>query len=410
MPRIRGFYPDSITEIPYGGGQVPLASGGMFYPPGGDYLVWLGGQTCLQHWDPIGGQWQEIGNPNTDALPMWSDGCNWRLVNMSGVVTGTAITNSGSGGTNGIGATATGVSVVFTGPGVTGGVTALGYAIVGGSVPIPSIVAAGGPFLTPPVILCDPPPLGGVQATFTCTLNSSGGIASIVAMNNGTGAPSGSSGAGYASIPNFYVLPQTLFYQGAPSGGVAAASLIPPGVIDPSMVPLTTAAPGYNYASAGALVAGAKLTGAALTGSGTLTGIVMYVYGSLYTGTTIPSVGITGCGAAAATALMSMCMTGSSSLVAGSGYSGGAPIWETSLGLVAGSVNNNDCSPLAASGTTTLSGSGVATLVIEQAGFGFQKVPQGFVTNVGSIATAQSTFTPVCGGVTDWSQLLARST
>lgn len=409
MARIGGAFPRSISEVLYGGGQMPLPSGGVFYPPAGDYLVWLGGQTVLQHYDPNVYGWQELGQPSGDGLPFSTDGFNWRLVNMSGVVAGSLITNSGSGGTNGIGAAATGVAVSFAAPGVAGGVQALGYAVVGGSVPVPTITAAGGPFSVPPVILCDPPPFGGVQALFTCTLNAQGGIASVTAMNNGTGAPAGSSGAGYASIPNFYVIPQTAYYQGAPSGSVAAASLIPPGVINPAMVPLTTPAPGFNYATASSSVPGAFLTGNALTGSGTLTAIVMYAYGSLYTGTTIPAVTITGCGAAAATAVMSMCMTGNGAITGGAGYgSGVGPIWETSLGIVAQAINNNDLGPLAAFGLGTLAAGAVTGITIEQAGYGLQKVPTVTFSNTTAIATVQATFTPVCGGTTDWSQLVAR--
>ena len=400
MPRVGQCAPFSITDVLHGGGALTLAPGQMFYPPSGNYWWQPGDETVLQMWNPIQGLWGSIAQPDSGLTSFNTDGFNFRLVNLSGVVTGANITAAGSGGTNGIGTAVTGVTVLVAAPGATGGGTALAYPIVGGSVPAPTITAAGGPFSVAPLVVCDPPPLGGIQATFAATLNSAGGLGSIAQIN---------PGAGYPSVPNFYVIPQTQFYQGAPSGGVAAALLIPPGVVNPNQFTLTpTPAPGYNYATSSASLAGALLTPNALTGSGTLTGIVFYYYGSLYTGTTIPAITVTGCGAAAATAIMSMCMTGFSSVVGGATYgAGNPPNFETSLGLIATANNNLNLLPRAARGVMALAGGAITATgaVIEDAGFGFQKVPVAAVLNTSAVPGTLGTFVPVVGGVNDTSIL-----
>lgn len=395
--RIGGAFPFSITDQSLGGSQINLAPGQPFYPVSGNYNLTLGNTTIMQTWDPVAQAWQGFDQPNATNVLFDVDGVNWRLINLSGCIVGASITNVGSGGTNGIGAAATGVSLAFGAP-ASPGVTAAGYAIVGGSVQAPTIVTAGTGFLVPPLVVIDPPPLGGIQASAICTLTAvGGGIASITMVN---------VGAGYASAPNFYLIPQFGSYVGGPtaSGAIAAGLAPAPGFVNPSNSPAGIVP---VYFSPGT-VNTAQLTPNILTGSGTLTGIVMTNYGSLYTGLTIPGITITGCGAAAATALGSFVMTGISSLVAGTGYSGTPPTFQTSLGLVAAANNNNQFSPRNASGVTTLTGGAVATVIIEDAGFGLQKVPIVSVINAGSIATAQSTFTVTIGGVNDTSYLQAR--
>src|SRR6202043_4206952 len=119
-----------------------------------------------------------------------------------------------SGMTNGIGATATGVSVAYAASNTTGYPTATGFVVIGGSVQAPTVTQGGSGFLVPPVLVIDPPPPGGIQATAIAVMTAAGssGIASITMVN---------AGAGYATTPNFYIIPQTAVYQGGPSGGVA---------------------------------------------------------------------------------------------------------------------------------------------------------------------------------------------
>ena len=397
MPRMGGYFPYNTTDVLHGGGALTLPPGGIFYPSRGNYIASTGNQTVIQQWNPIAGAWTVIGYTDQTMVPFTTDGSNVRLVNLSGVIVGAMISAAGSGGTNGIGAAATGVGVSIANSGATGSRAALAYPIVGGSVPAPTITTAGSAFLVPPMVVCDPPPAGGIQATFTCTLNNAGGIGSVTQAT---------PGAGYAANgpPKFYIIPQSQFYQGATSGGVSAAPIMVPGLIDPTMVPSNTPAPGFNTANQSSSTPGALLTSNALTGSGTLTGIVPYDYGNLYT--SVPAITITGCGAATATALGSFCLTGVTVTGGGTGFgAGNPPIWVSSIGLVLSPVNNMVSVPRPARGVTTLAAGVIQTAPIEDPGFGLQKLPVIGVLNTSAIATGAANLTPVIGGINDTSIL-----
>jgi hypothetical protein len=278
MAQIRGAFPYPYAQPQEGGGVIVLGSGASFFPPSGQYVVSLpASNMVMQWWNPLANSWVSI----TSASDFVSaDGFNIRLFNTTGIVQVASFT-AGSGGVNGIGFAATGAAVAFSAPG-TGGMQATGYVIVGGSVQAPTITQAGTGFLAPPLVVIDAPPVGGIQATATALLTAGGGIASITMQN---------VGAGYASSPNFYLIPQTPIYQGGTSGGAAAGAIPPPGIVAPA-----NAVPGNQNTSS---VTGALLTSVALTGSGTVTGIVMINNGSSYTGT--PTGTVTGVGAATVT-------------------------------------------------------------------------------------------------------------
>ena len=276
MAQVRGAFPYPFAQPAEGGGVITLGSGGLWYLPSGEYICTLATNLSLQWYNPLAQSWQSI-TAASDFIS--ADGFNLRLQNTTGIVTVASFT-AGSGGTNGIGFAATGAAVAFSAP-PSGGVQATGYVIVGGSVQAPTITQAGSGFLAPPLVVIDAPPPGGIQATATAALTAAGGIASITMSN---------VGAGYAASPNFYLIPQSAYYQGGTSGGVAAAPVPAPGLVFPS-----NAVPGNQNTSP----LGAQLTSAALTGSGTVTGVVMINNGSTYTGT--PTGTITGVGAATVT-------------------------------------------------------------------------------------------------------------
>src|SRR5229473_4260215 len=204
MAQTRGTFPFPLSSPQNFGvpNVLMLPSGGVYVPPSGEYLITTGGQTIIEWWDPDGGIWRQYAGPET-LNQLSTDGTNYRLANLSGVVVGANITNAGSGGTNGIGPNQTGSTVSFAAAG--GAVAAQGYVIVGGTVPAPTITQGGSGFLVPPIVCCDPPPPGGIQATFTATLTA-GAIATVVQQN---------PGAGYLAIPQFYIIPNPQFYQGA---------------------------------------------------------------------------------------------------------------------------------------------------------------------------------------------------
>jgi hypothetical protein len=394
MSRIGGVFPLPLQAPANGDGVIVLPSGGVYMLPPGNFIVTQGIQTNLQWFDPNGLVWRTT--QPSDALN-WisSDGTNFRLVNMSGVAVGASVTAAGSGGTNGIGFTATGAAVTFGAPAVGGALaTATGYAIVGGSVAAPTITQGGSGFLMPPLLIADPPPVGGIQATAVGAISSAGVLSTVTMVN---------VGAGYASTPNWYVIPQPPNYQGGPTAGVAANAFPPPGLVYPTNLP------GGSSFTANSSLNGCQLTSVALTGSGTLTGIGIMNYGFGYTGTTIPVVTVTGVGSATATAIMSFTMTSVTVTAAGGGYTGAAvPIWESSLGLVSSAFNNQIPLPRAARGATVIGGGAISSFVIEDPGFGFQKVPIISVFDTTADNSSLGIGTAVVGGVNDVSVLQGR--
>lgn len=287
MARIGGAFPLPLPQVQEGGNKVCLGSGGVWYFPPGEYVVLTDASAQVERWDYQENNWLSF-IPASSGGFISVDGYNYRVHNITGVVSGNTLT-AGSGMTNGIGSAATGVSIAYAASNTTGYPTALGYAIIGGSVPAPTVTQAGSGFLVPPVLVIDPPPVGGIQATAIAVMTAAGssGIASVTMVN---------AGAGYTVTPNFWIVPQPNLYQGAPSGGVAAGAIPAPGLVYPS-----NALPGNQNTSA----TGAQLTGNTLTGSGTLLGIHMYQSGGGYT--SAPAVTFTGgAGGVASTALVAV--------------------------------------------------------------------------------------------------------
>ncbi len=397
------------------GGVFPLNQAGTFplslpggaysYLPPGNYLLTLGGQTILQWWDPVQSGWRNASTPGAPTFAVSIDGYNYRLINMSGIVQGASIITPGTTGVNGIGPTTTGTTVTFAAP--AAGITAKGYVVIGGAVGAAggaaTVTQAGSGYLTAPLILIDPPPYGGIQATAVAVLTAAGAISSVTMVN---------PGAGYLAVPNFYVVPQFFDYPGAPTlpGGAPQAVNFPPGQfvnMPPQnfMQGLTQAFP---------TTGGALITSPALAGSGTLTGIVITDYGAGYLGSAIPAITFAGgtlAGGVAATAIMSM------SLLTLTGATGVAytigNVWESSLGLLTPAVappittayvNNNWLQPRPARGVLT---STVGALTMEDPGFGFQKllVAGNFGVAQGTtIATTTIVFSAITmGGINDTS-------
>src|SRR6516162_11639320 len=253
----------------FGQGNVPvgLAGGEQWYLPPGNFYINLGNVTLLQVFDGINYVWRNVGYPGGNIQVTSADGSNFRLVNMSGCIAGVSITNAGSGATvNGIGAAVNGVTIGF-GAAPANGIAAQAYAITGGKLSGLTIAAGGSGFVFPPVLLIDPPPSGGIQATATCTI-SAGAINAVTLQN---------AGAGYAAVPNAYVVPQYLLppQAGPPVQAIPPASVIPPGNIAPLSGSLSSQPPFLPGVQWPAVVGGAAITVNGLTGSGTLTGAVM---------------------------------------------------------------------------------------------------------------------------------------
>jgi hypothetical protein len=290
MAQFRGQFPLPFQGAQTGDGAICLAPGGTYALSSGTYLCSLGPNTTAQWFDPQAQKWRTF---NADFIP--ADGCNYRLVNLSGSVVGGTVSNAGSGATNGIGAAQTGVTVAFSAPAAGGApATATGYAIVGGSVAAPTITQGGSGFIAPPLILIDPPPPGGVQATAVATVLA-GAVTAITMVV---------TGAGYQSSPNFWVIPQMLTWTGGPIDGLPLQVYPPPGTVYPNNLPPGIGSSYQNNLSP----TGCQLTPSALTGSGTVTGFNLVSGGFGYT--VAATATVTGAGTGALTVVMSATVPG----------------------------------------------------------------------------------------------------
>jgi len=407
--RIGGSFPFNQS----GSFPVALGPGQYFYIPSGEHLITLGPQSICQWWDPVNSLWRNLGPAPCATFALGADAYNYRIINLSGVVVGGLITTAGTAGTNGIGPTQTGASISF-GAAPSGGQAAKGYIIVGGAVGSAggsaTVTQAGSGFVVPPLVLIDPPPIGGIQATAVSTITAGGAINSVTMVN---------PGAGYTSVPNFYLVPQFLDYPGqlalpytVPATGLPAPYFAPGliaggagtggtgGIMPPQnfMRGLQIAAP---------ITSGALITGPALAGSGTTTGIVVTDYGSGYT--SVPTITFTNAPtSAAATAVMSWgvtAVTGGS----GTGYTVGNLV-ESTLGKLFVSttaqtyINNDHVSPRSFRGVLT---STAGALNIEDNGFGFEQalIAGNFGVGQGTtIASGSIVFSAISmGGVNDTS-------
>ena len=171
-------------------GQLPVNLAGCeaFVIPAGQYMVRLGPYTFLQILDPNLQAWMNISQgPGIENVN--SDGVNFRLANLTGAVIGAVITNSGSGYSNAVGSTNV--------PTVTAGGVTL-RPIMGQSLNTTITKSnAGANYTQLPILVIDPPPAGGIQATAVCSSLSSGALGTITVTNQG---------GGYTSIPNVTVI------------------------------------------------------------------------------------------------------------------------------------------------------------------------------------------------------------
>jgi len=275
-------------------GQKPIAvslgQGGLFYPPAGNYIVSLGTATVLQVFDAQALVWRNVTATPSQFVAFDSDGINWRLLNITGTLLALGISAAGTGAPNN-GINPAGVALTI--PAGTANSNATGYPIIGGALGGGvTVTAAGSGFTCPPVIVIDPPPVGGIQATAVATITAGGAINTVTVVN---------AGAGYSSTPNIFVLPQITLNPSAaiPPNTTPPVTAVPPGTV--GLPP-----PGLNYFAMTGIVpvsGGAILNWTSATplsaSSGTLTGAVLTYGGVGYSGTVTPT--ITGAGAATLT-------------------------------------------------------------------------------------------------------------
>lgn len=353
-------YPGMETGLNNTPQTVNLQSGAIWpvAAPGGGagaFYLKLGPQSVLQWFDINSGLWRITDSgPSNYPIFVQSDGTNFRVMNISGTISGINITNAGTGYKQGD-------TIAFGAPAAgTPSRTAKGNIIVGGSLTF--TVSAGGTGYSNPAFFIQPPQLCGG----TVGLCIPAYIASCTLTSGVISSPTGGfAGAGYVTAPT-----------------VTVVDMVPSGVTPGS---------------------GAVVT-AAVAGAGTVTGCVMTDNGAGYDGTHIPTVTFTTAtgSSAAATALPSMAVKSITVGSTNTGYTASVVIG-TSEGSGAAAIaplNDEFVMPRPARATATQSGGVLATPLIEDAGNGFQTVPLakqlGNATADGSV---NATFTPVVGGV-----------
>lgn len=345
---------------------VQLKSGQSFPLPNGNYLVKPGPQSAIQYQDDDSGLWRTLDADYPGAVTVDSDGNNFRVINLSGTITGGTITVAGSAYTQ------ANTTLSFAAA-PAGGVTATAVPIIGGSLTF-AVTTAGTGYSMPFLLIPNPSLFGGLSAQ--C-------IPASAALNLTTGTISsmttGFAGAGYLTAP----LPATVTitpaqFQANPTLYQTGTAMV---IIDPT--------------GSGAVITATVANGTPTSGG--LTGFIMTNNGAGYT--SVPAITITSAtgSSAAATALPSFSLTGVTVAGTNTGYT--APVvGQSSLGLVNQQVFDETILPRAARVTFPAPAGVVGAVVIEDAGSGFQSVPA-IVQFVNSGSNA--TFTAVVGGVTN---------
>lgn len=344
--------PSGQAFTPVKSNAITLQGGEMFNLPAGTYLITPGNVTYLQFLNPVTSQWATYDTSAQKTVFINSDGGNYRLVNLTGCPIGTLITNAGSGYTNGVGSTATGLTVTASAGSSTW------VPIVGGAVSATAVSAAAGSNYTfAPNVIVDAPPGGGFPATATCTI-SGNGVNAVTITNQG---------AGYSTAPNL-----TFVNDQRDTTGTGAS--------------WTTT----------------------LTGSGTLTGLYPSNNGTALTAT--PTFTFAPASSTAATAIMNYAVTGYTVSTAGSTYT--APVM---LASAANTVSGTSIltNPAYTTGLTlprparikaAVSGAAITAtgLVVEDPGNGIQTIPTATIATAATPLLAASAVVVVTvGGVND---------
>ena len=355
LPAPQALYPSYLGNTPYQPATniVTLGPGqSMPIPPSptGGMIVNTGPYGFRQWFNPVTLTWDGFNTGLTGSLRTPSDGVNFRVANMTSCPVAAIVTNSG---------TATYVQSTTSVTAASGGST--WQAIVGGVIntttsSVTSIVAGGGYSIAPICFIPSPPP-PGVPATAVASI-SSNSVSTITMVNQG---------AGYPSAPPLLMLP------------------VP---FDPNFI-----AGSVTYSSVTSLgLTGTGLLGAVLcTGNGTPVAAM-------------PSLAVTGAGSGALATVVPVWSIASTSIAAaGGGYVAGqsaiqsfggvptaTPAWRNPAAEMSSPI------PRAATGTTTLTGTTITSVVPIDSGL-FFGTPTVLV--LGSIATTLASIVPTLGGV-----------
>ena len=359
--------------------STTLLSGSTWVVPNGQFLLKLGKQLVCQFYDYNSGLWRtfEAGGSNF-PIEVESDGTNYRVLNISGTISGVNVTTAGT-----LYSQAT-TTISFAAPAAgTPSITATGTPIIGGSLTF-AITAAGTGYTNPVILIPHPILCGGTAGLCIPATNH----VSTLTTNTIAALTTDFAGAGYITAPvaNTQTFTPSQF-QNNTSAILGTNQMV---IIDP--------------AGTGAIIT--PSIGNGTPTSGGLTGIIMNNNGAGYDGTHIPAVTITSTGNginAAATALPWMCLTSVTVGSTNTGYSASVLGMTSAASTAANSPPHTiyDDVPMVRAGTfmADQSGTALTTPVVTDEGGGFQTVPLAKqVGNATADGSVNATFTAVVGG------------
>jgi hypothetical protein len=272
MPRIfggPGIFPTN-SAVPGNGNELVLQAGATWTIPAGNFvLTSVLGLLSLQEYDAITNTWRPVGGTPVIGDFVRSEGNNFRIANQSGCAVGGFVTAKGSGYTSA-------PSVVPTAG------ASKWAAIIGGAVTSVAVTNGGSGYIYPPLVFFDAPAgtanagivttagqnaQPGFPATATATLTA-GAVSSITVTDQG---------AGFASIPNVYLIndPRDATGSGATAAAVIGGAGQLTGVVcidhgnAVTSLPTLTISGGGGSAGAATVVANFAVTGITVSGGGT---------------------------------------------------------------------------------------------------------------------------------------------
>jgi len=252
LPLPQFLYPSQLYNTPpdVGSNKVVLSPGAALPLPPGDLILTPGSYSFLQILDPITGGWSLFDTPRGQPAHHFSPGDSTRrLANLLGCPIAAIIAGGGTSFTQ---ATATITAS-------TGGST--WNAIVGGSLGVKSITAAGSAFTVQPLVLLPDPP--------AFSANGVGGIPALA----------------YATLTGGTVSGVTLSQVGAGYTQATITGLIVPSPFDPNIGTIVPGTVTFTLTNSGVI------TGAICTDNGaplaTLTNLTLTAAGGAGSGATL---------------------------------------------------------------------------------------------------------------------------
>lgn len=245
LPLPTNLYPSYLTNAP-----IDLPCNAVTLQPGqnlplaaGDWEVYPGNYSFIQVLDPVTQTWRIIEAARDKLHRVKSDGFNIRVANLLGCPVGAIVTDGGDGDL---------VQADLTITPSVGNSTWQG--IVGGMCSVVSVHTAGRNYSIPPLVLIGAPPAPGVQATGFAVLTGTS-VSSVVLTN---------VGAGYTSIPPISVQPNPTdpnLANGNITQAVVSLALVGGTAAAGSLAAVLCTNPGVSVASVPTLTVGGTGTG-----------------------------------------------------------------------------------------------------------------------------------------------------